>query len=627
MATFSPSFLDQIRRRLSLADVIGRYATVQKRGSNLLACCPFHKEKSPSFYIYEEDGHYHCYGCKAHGDVFTFLMEKKGYTFPEVVEELAGQAGLQMPRDGESDEKDRLVREKRELYHEIMEHAAQFYEKKLLSNKGTQAKKYIDNRGITQETQKIFRLGYAPRGNVLLDHLQSQGYKTSDLKTLGLIKASRHTDSRAQETQDSKAVDKGGAFYDNFRDRLIFPIWDNRGRVIAFGGRILGAGEPKYLNSPETPLYHKSHIVYGYHLARQHKAKEAPVICSEGYMDVIALHQGGFKGAVAPLGTAITESQLRLLWRLDKEPIICLDGDSAGEKAAFRALEIALPVLQAGHSLRFVSLPSGEDPDTLIQAGKGEMLQNLYDTASPLVEKLWHTTLAETPIDTPEQKADLRKKLFGFLGQIRDGSVRKSYEFDINDRMRAHLRQLSAAKYNKGRQHESTRGNFQGAFARKISSQATAMYSINVGDTQTRILFACLLNHPEILPDVEHEFMEINLEQPDFVALREEVIHYLFEGLELDKQSLNNHLYSKGLSDTVESICNASTYTHARFAQPTENKDAVLESWRRIWNFYQGKSALEQDLKTVRDQLEANPTAENFSKLKRLQEEMALLKQ
>ncbi len=610
MATFSSSFLDQIRRRLSLADVIGRYATVQKRGSNLLACCPFHKEKTPSFYIYEEDGHYHCYGCKAHGDVFAFLMEKKGYTFPEVVEELAGQAGLQIPRDGESDRKDNLAKEQRELFHEIMEQAAKFYEKQLLSNRGSQAKRYIDNRGITPKTQKIFRLGYAPRGNVLSEHLQGLTYKIDDLKTLGLVKESR---------------DRPGEHYDNFRDRLIFPIWDNRGKVIAFGGRILGAGEPKYLNSPETPLYHKGHIVYGYHLAREYKAKEAPVICSEGYMDVIALHQGGFKGAVAPLGTAITESQVRLLWCLHKEPIICLDGDSAGEKAAFRALEIALPVLQAGHSLRFVSLPPGEDPDTLIQAGKGSLLQNLYETASPLVEKLWNTTIAGVSLDTPEQKAALRKKLFGFLGKIRDGSVRTGYEFDINARMRAHLRQLSADKYNQERGH-SVKRHFQSSFARQASAKATALYSINVNDLQTRILFACILNHPGILSDVEHEFMEINFENSAFMTLREEIMQYLFDGLKLDKVSLNNHLYGKGLRDTVESICNASTYTHARFAQPTENQDVVLENWRRMWHFCQGKSALEQDLLVVRDQLGLDPTTENFSKLKRLQEEIALLK-
>ncbi len=613
MATFSPSFLEQIRRRLSLADMVGRYATVQKRGSNLMACCPFHKEKSPSFYIYEEEGHYHCYGCKAHGDIFALLMEKKGYNFPEAVEELAGQAGIQMPKEDGDPVQNQQDRDQRELFHEIMEKAAQFYEKQLLSNIGSHAKKYIDNRGITQETQKTFRLGYAPRGNVLSTHLQGLGYRVDDLKALGLTKESR---------------ERIGDLYDNFRDRLIFPICDNRGKVIAFGGRILGAGEPKYLNSPETPLYHKGDVVYGYHLARQHKPKDAPAICSEGYLDVIALHQGGFTGAMAPLGTSITEAQLRMLWRLDKEPIICLDGDSAGERAAFRALETALPFLRPGQSLRFVSLPAGEDPDTLIQGGRGDMLQGLYGNALPLVDKLWNTSVMGAKFDTPEHKAAFRQKLFDFLSKIQDAGIRKGYEFEINDRIRNHYRQLSSEKYNKN----SGKGNFQkrdfpGSFARQASAKATAMYVINVSDMQTRILFACVLNHPGILPEVEHEFMEVNLESPQLITLREEIIHYLFEGLELDKSALNNHLYSKGLRDTVEAICNASTYTHARFAQPTENQDVVLDNWRQIWTFCQGKSALEQDLINARGQLEVDPTTENFSKLRRLQDEIALLKQ
>ncbi|HBN23090.1 MAG TPA: DNA primase, partial [Holosporales bacterium] len=361
MVTFSSGFLDQIRQRISLADVIGRYTTVQKRGSNLIACCPFHKEKSPSFYIYEEDGHYHCYGCKAHGDIFSFLMEKRGFSFPEVVEDLAGQAGLQIPQNGGDSEEDRRAKAERGLFYEIMEKTAQFYEKQLLSNGGSSAKKYTDNRGITLPTQKTFRLGYAPRGNVLHHHLSKLGYKTPALQKLGLV-------------QESK--DRPGDFYDYFRDRLMFPIWDKRGRVIAFGGRILGTGHPKYINSPETPLFHKGDVIYGYHLAKQAKAqnKLTPLICSEGYMDVVALHQGGFQGAVAPNGTSITENQLDLLWKLDHEPIICLDGDKAGEEAALRALKVALPFLEAGKTLRFVSLPSGEDPDSLLRAGKKELL-------------------------------------------------------------------------------------------------------------------------------------------------------------------------------------------------------------------------------------------------------------
>ena len=614
MVTFSSGFLDQIRQRISLADVIGRYTTVQKRGSNLIACCPFHKEKSPSFYIYEEDGHYHCYGCKAHGDLFSFLMEKRGFSFPEVVEDLAGQAGLQIPQNGGDSEEDRRAKAERGLFYEIMEKTAQFYEKQLLSNGGSSAKKYTDNRGITLPTQKTFRLGYAPRGNVLHHHLSKLGYKTPALQKLGLV-------------QESK--DRPGDFYDYFRDRLMFPIWDKRGRVIAFGGRILGTGHPKYINSPETPLFHKGDVIYGYHLAKQAKAqnKLTPLICSEGYMDVVALHQGGFQGAVAPNGTSITENQLDLLWKLDHEPIICLDGDKAGEEAALRALKVALPFLEAGKTLRFVSLPSGEDPDSLLRAGKKELLQDLYDTALPLVEKLWRTSVAGKSLETPEQKAALRQTIFSFLGSIKNSSIRKSYEFDANDRLRAYMRQLSDKKYgqNKGKR------SFSGSYVQGPLSQKVALHSVNANESQIKALFASLLNYPSLLLEVESEFMELSLINPSLIALREEMIHYLFEGLELDKEPLNNHLYNKGLGDTVESICNLLTYTHALFARPSkeqtsEVQENVLENWRKVWHFCQGKSALEQDLKSAEKQLASASTSENFSKVKRLQEELALLK-
>jgi len=614
MVTFSSSLLDQIRRRISLIDVIGRYTTVQKRGSNVMACCPFHKEKSPSFYIYEEDGHYHCYGCKAHGDIFSFLMEKRGFSFPEVVEDLAGQAGLQIPQNGGDSEADRRTRSERELFHEIMEKAAQFYEKQLLSNSGSQAKAYIENRCIAPPTQKTFRLGYAPRGNVLYQYLSKLGYKTPVLQSLGLVQESR---------------DRPGDFYDYFRDRLMFPIWDNRGRVIAFGGRILSTGNPKYINSPETPLFHKGDVIYGYHLAKQARAqdKTAPLICSEGYMDVVALHQGGFQGAVAPNGTSITENQLALLWKLDHEPIICLDGDEAGETAALRALKVALPFLESGKTLRFVSLPTGEDPDSLLRAGKKELLHSLYDTALPLVEKLWRTSIAGKSFDTPEQKAALRQDVFSLLNAIKDNNIRKSYEFDANDRLRAYMRQLSDSKYgqNKGGRFSS------GSYGKRPFSQPATTHSVNANESQIRALFAGLLNYPSLLPEVESEFMELPLLNPSLIFLREEMINYLFEGLELDKEALNNHLYNKGLRDTVESICSLLTYTHAGFVRPSkvqtpEIQENVLENWLKVWHFCQGKSALEQDLKSAEKQLASVSTSENFSKVKRLQEELALLK-
>ncbi len=611
MATFSPAFLDQIRRRISLSDIVGRYVQLQKRGSNTIACCPFHNEKSPSFYVYDTEGNYHCYGCKAHGDIFSFLMEKKGLQFPEAVEDLAGQAGIPMPRDVEMTPEDQMAREKRELYYEIMEKAALFYEKQLRSNVGVGAQRYIDGREIKSEIQKLYRLGYAPRGNVLCTYLKGLCYKIEDLISLGLIKKSTRNEAE---------------YYDNFRDRLLFPICDLRGRVIAFGGRVLGAGEPKYLNSPETPLYHKSDIIYGYHQAKKHREKADPIICAEGYMDVIALHQGGFKGAVAPLGTAITEAQLRLMWRMDSEPIICLDGDAAGQRAANRVLETALPYLRSDNSLRFVTLPEGEDPDTMLRQNRYGNLKALYDNATPFVNRFWESLQEGISLETPEKKTAFRNKIYKLTGLIQDVSVKKGYEIELNDRIRILFRSQSQFSKFGVRRTYGASGKYSAGYVKPLSGPSPLGFSVNVPDVQTKILMACILNNPQILTEFESEFLEMPIDNKDMGALRDELATYLFEGEDLDKDALHNHLYGKGFKNTVESVCNWSIYTHANFAQPTEDLDAVRENWQRIWQFCHGKSALESDLEAVTILLEREPTAENFERLRGLQAELQKLR-
>lgn len=601
MAQFPTSFLEDIKRRVPLTDVISRYATVQRRGSKLLACCPFHNEKTPSFYIYEEDGHYHCYGCKAHGDLFSFLMEKKGLTFPEVVEELAHQAGLPLPKDPEQDTKG-LPRDLKERYYEIMEQAAQFYEKMLRSNSGAGALRYLEERGILPQTIKTFRLGYASSSKALSQYLASKGYALVDLEALGLVKKSREGGN-----QDA---------YDTFRHRLIFPITDPQNRVIGFGGRLLGPGEPKYLNSPETPLFHKGNIVYGYSVVRALKSQKDPIICCEGYVDVLALYQHAFK-AVAPLGTSITENQLRLLWRLDTEPIICLDGDVAGESAALRALSTALPLLQAGYSLRFVGLPAGEDPDSLLKKGKKEVLQNLFNHPVPLVDKLWDTTIAKHPARTPEQKAALRKVLYEHLGHIHDVSVRKSYEFEINERLRSYFQQKT--------RHES--GHRPLAPGPRPRANPKILLQLDVNEVQLRILFACILNHPDLLQYVEQEFLDFDFGNTIYNTLREEIIRYIMDGQELDTQALQSHLYKKGYEIIIKSICSDTTYMHGRFCLPSEPLVSVLENWQKVGQFYQNRRNLEQEIKRAEERLRDVYTIDNLNFLKNLQQELMVLRQ
>ena len=614
MISFSPSFLDQIRRRISVSDVIGRYVKLETRGSNTLGCCPFHKEKTPSFYVYDADGHYHCYGCKAHGDIFSFLMEKKGLSFPEAVEDLAGQAGIPLPKNAEETPQDRAAREKRELYFEIMEKAAKFFESALQSNDGQTALSYVRDRRVSQDMQKMYRLGYAPRGNRLLKYLsQDQGYAFEDLIKLGLIKPSKHDDGP-----------NSNPYYDNFRDRLMFPIWDMKGRVIAFGGRILGAGEPKYLNSPETPLFHKSETVYGYHLARKEKGKDHPFILSEGYVDVIAFHQHGFPGAVAPLGTSITEAQLRMLWRVDEAPIICLDGDKAGQKAAIRALEIALPHIRAKQSLRFVSLPDGEDPDTMLVSGRHQDLKDLLSNPTSFSDQLWAHCLDGSDLSTPEGKTKFRNRMYDIVGQIQDPSLKKSYEIDFADRLKAKFQSLRPQSVKNQYGNDSRFSGSQSYGSR--SSAAKNRLGVNAPEIQFKILMAAALNHPQILESVEDPFMQLVSANERLNLLREEIGSYLFSDHALDTEDLKHHLCSNGFKNEVESVCDWSIYAHAKFAQPNEDLEAVKENWLRIWQFCHGKSALERDIDTLKKQLGENPTLENFEKLKHLQTELSRLK-
>src|SRR3954452_2306850 len=350
---FPPGFLDELRARISLAGLVGRRVRLTRKGREHAGLCPFHNEKTQSFYVVEDKGFFHCFGCGAHGDAIGYLMRADNLDFIEAIERLAGEAGLQVPQSTPQ-ERERAQRQKTLL--EALAAAAGFYENQLWAPAGARAREYLTGRGLDEETIRRFRLGWAGDDRQALRRALSGEYPEPLLLEGGLL--------RQSET--------GGNPYDYFRGRVIFPIGDRAGRVIAFGGRTLGDDQPKYLNSPDTPLFEKGRVLYGWAAARAHVAREAEgsaIIVVEGYMDVIALHRAGFGGAVAPLGTALTETQLHELWRLAPEPGLCFDGDAAGQRAALRAPARPLPLLQPGRSLRFAALPAGEDPDSLIRGG------------------------------------------------------------------------------------------------------------------------------------------------------------------------------------------------------------------------------------------------------------------
>ena len=392
---FPPQFLDELRARLPVSEVVGRKVRLVRKGREHSGLCPFHNEKTPSFTVNDEKAFYHCFGCGQHGDVITFVMETEGLSFPEAVERLASQAGLQVPQSSPEERERAKVRN---TLYDVVEQVCAWYEDNLRQTGGREALDYLRGRGFTEETIRTFRLGYSPDGRGrLLQAMEAKGIRKDQLVEAGLI----------------KLPEGGGDPRDYFFNRVMFPISDGRGRVIAFGGRILGDGQPKYLNSPETPLFHKGRNLYNFAMAREASRDLGTVIVAEGYTDVIALAQAGLPNAVAPLGTAVTEEQIGLLWRVADEPVLCFDGDTAGERAALRAAERALPLLKPGKTLRFMGLPAGEDPDSLVQSRGADGFRHIMGSARQLADVIWQTESSASPHDTPERRADLERRING----------------------------------------------------------------------------------------------------------------------------------------------------------------------------------------------------------------------
>ncbi len=397
-----PGFIDELRGRISLSGLIGRSVRLVRRGREFVGLCPFHHEKTPSFYVVEDKAFFHCFGCGAHGDVIGFVMRADNLDFIEAVEKLAGEVGLPVPQ-ATPQERERAQRQKTLL--EATEAAAAFYEAQLWAPAGGRAREYLQARGVDPATIRRFRLGWAPEDRQALRRRLAADFPDAMLIEAGLMRPA----GEAGETSDY------------FRARVMFPIGDRAGRIIAFGGRVLGDGQPKYLNSPDSALFEKGRVLFGWSAARagdmqNAEAGEPGVIVTEGYMDVIALHRAGFAEAVASLGTALTEFQLQGLWRLAPEPILCFDGDAAGRRAALRALHRALPLLRPGYSLRFATLPAGEDPDSIIRAAGRPAFEQVLAGARPLADVLWEFEVRGSPRDTPERLAGISRPAVGACG-------------------------------------------------------------------------------------------------------------------------------------------------------------------------------------------------------------------
>ena len=519
-------FLDELRARTPLSLIIGRRVKLARSGRNWKGCCPFHNEKSPSFYVYE-DG-YHCFGCGEHGDAVGFVMKSQGMPFLEAVELLAGEAGLDVPKPTQASAE---AEQRRLDLHEVLEAAQALYQRRLHAREGARALDYLRGRGLTDTTIARFGLGWSGESRgTLAPALSQAGIEIPMLVESGLMRES----------------DDGRAPYDLFFNRVMFPIRDRRGRVISFGGRILGDGQPKYVNGPESPLFSKRRTLYGLDFAREAARNGAPIVAVEGYMDVIALHQAGFPGAIAPLGTALTEEQLAEMWRLSPVPILSFDGDAAGQRAALRAADLALPALTPERSLRLVRLPAGEDPDTLVRRHGPAKFQGLLDTAEPISTALF--SLMQQGVDnTPEARAGLRTRLETAAGRVADKAL-------ASEIRRALLDQFFASRPQPARgftKQATSFGPRRDRFGAPIKPPPAFTRPVPGADTATseraRALVAILLRHPALIPDIEEAFGGLTL-PGDLATLRAAMLQWSAATPELDSKALMTHLHEVGLA-------------------------------------------------------------------------------
>jgi DNA primase len=564
---FPPGFLDELRNRISLSDLIGRSVKLVRRGREFAGLCPFHHEKTPSFYVVDDKNFFHCFGCGAHGDAIGFAMRAENLDFLEAVEKLAGEAGLAVPQTT-PEEREKAQRQKTLL--ETLEAAASFYEARLWEPGGRRARDYLQARRLDPDTIRRFRLGWASEDRQALRRALAKDFPEPLLLEAGLI----------------HDLAEGGPF-DYFRGRVMFPIGDRAGRVIAFGGRVIGAsgpagGQPKYLNSPDSPLFEKGRVLYGWSAARAAAVDGTDAIVAEGYMDVIALHRAGFTSAVAALGTALTDFQLRELWRLGPEPILCFDGDAAGQRAAARALRRALPLLQPGHSLRFASLPPGEDPDSMIRSSGNAAFDEVLRSARRMASMLWEVEVGARPLDTAERRADLERRLVEDIALIPDKAIQQQYRAYL---LNFKFREATWGSKVAGKQQIHKIGDpwFVENHARLPRSPARM---------QREILFRILLRFPALIDEVAEELAVIEIPEAELDKLRREILEVEALRPGLDASALRQHLLLNGFAATVDALLSPSV--DSGFLVRSSDSRSARGEWAHVIGMLMGghRSAL-----------------------------------
>ncbi|MEI6557630.1 MAG: DNA primase [Rhodospirillaceae bacterium] len=611
---FPPAFLEELRARLPLSAVVGKRLRLVRAGREFQAPCPFHNEKTPSFTVNDAKGFFHCFGCGAHGDVIGFAMRHDHLTFPEAVEALAGQAGLPVPRTA-PEERQRYERQK--SLHEVVEAATRWFEQQLRLPAGSAALAYLRRRGLDDEALAAFRLGYAPPdGAGLRSALEREGFAVADMLEAGLVK---------------QPADGGRAPFSFFRHRVMFPVADRRGRVVAFGGRLIDGDGPKYINTSETPLFHKGQLLYGLSRARQAAAEGKPVIVVEGYMDVIALVRAGYPGAVAPLGTALTESQIETVWNLypgrERFPVLCFDGDGAGRRAAFRAVDRVLPLLVPDRSVRVAFLPGGEDPDSLIRARGAAAFESVLVAARSLIDVVWEMETEGRSFDTPEAKAGLGAALNARVDHIADRAVQGYYRDEIRQRLREAFWSRPprpAQTAGPGPARAPLRPLRPGAPRPKpvaASGGPPQKRPRAVAWVWPRILLATLINHPDLLEEHLEALAGTEIADPGLDALRHALIACATGAPLTGETALSDRLRARGLGDALDDLLSRTTYVHARFAPPGIDSETAR---RGLADGSAGlcKARIGRELQEAGRQLGEQTTTQNLSRVQVLRDEL-----
>jgi DNA primase len=626
---FTPQFLDELRARLPVSEVVGRRVKLRKAGREWKGLSPFNKEKTPSFFVNDQKAMWFDFSSQKNGNIFDFLMLTEGVSFPEAVERLAQMAGVPLPAYSPETE---AREERRKTLYDIVELAAGFFQSTLASRNGARGRGYLADRGLQAATQLKFRLGYAPGEQYALkEHLGAAKIPVEDMIEAGLLVAG----------EDISVP------YDRFRDRVMFPISDWRGRTIAFGGRALEKDvSAKYLNSPETPLFHKGATLYNIAAARKAAHDGAPVIAVEGYIDVIAMVTAGYEGTVAPLGTALTAEQLALTWRMADEPILCFDGDNAGRRAAYRAVDIALPLLKPGKSLKFAALPDGQDPDDLARSGGREAIEDVLGASRPLAHVLWSRESEQGPFDTPERRAALEARINEVTTAIADETVRRYYRQDFAGRLRQMF--APAEISTRPRNFRNDRGDVRyhrGAPQRPVGPKASfgnepyvaaspqlATSPVHRGHRaaiprREALMLQAALNHPWLLHEHMEELAEAEFHHADTQKLKSALIdvfaHHsageFSQGSgnsdEAGRAELVTELDRGGFGGLLARIESSITTLSVWGARPQAAREDVLLTWKQLVALHRQWHSLSRERKDAELALGLDNSEANYARL------------